>query len=267
MRRLLPLLAAWALLVATASGAGAWPGGPLFNVTDFDAKCAVCHSAVGREQHRLESPAFAASQAFEARHYKPIDDGTGAYQGMAPADRQKLLADVKVVDQNASVALSMPDSVRPGQEIQITVTAKGGTGVIGLALMDADLRQQGRGIEGDGWFFVGAPKIWGSDGAEQTRWIERRGAGLRKNINSAVIFDQKPDLAAGKLPGGRATWTVKAPPEPGTYAVVAVMFYGTEKASPVGSVTTPTGQVLPKGGMFGPSGRVMFSKPVTVTVR
>ncbi|MBI2204168.1 MAG: hypothetical protein HYU41_10000 [Candidatus Rokubacteria bacterium] len=265
--RLRTLLVIAAVQLTLASHALAWSGGPMFDVTDIEAKCAVCHSSVGREQLRLEPPAFAAGQIVANRHYKPIEDGTGPYQSMSPADRQKLLADVKKMDENASVTLSMPESVSAGQEVRITVTAKGGNSFIGLALMDSDLRRQGRGIQGDGWFFVGPATISGSDGAVQTKWLDRRGANLKKNINSAVIFDQKADLAANKYASGQAIWTVKAPQQPGTYTVVAVMMYGTEKASTAGAVTTPTGAVLPKGGVFGPSGRLLFSKPVSVTVR
>lgn len=256
-----------ALCLAAAPPAGAWSGGPLLNVTDIEAKCAVCHSSVGKEQLRLDPPGLQSAWVFENRHYKPIEDGTGAYQGMPSADRQKLLADIKTMDQNASVTISAPDSLRPGQESQITVTAKGGNELIGVALVDSDLRMQGRAIQGDGWLIVGPPKVWGSDGKEQTRWIDRRGAGLRKNINSAVIFDRKADLSAMRFAEGKVTWTVKAPQEPGTYSVTAVLFYGTEKASPLGAVTTPAGAVLPKGGVYGNSGRIVFTKPVTVTVR
>ncbi len=256
-----------ALCLAVAPPAAAWSGGPLLNVTDIEAKCAVCHSSVGKEQLRLEPPGMQSGFVFESRHYKPVEDGTGAYQGMAPADRQKLLADIKTMDQNASVTISVPESLRPGQEAQITVNVKGGNEVIGVALVDSDLRMQGRAIQGDGWLIVGPPKVWGSDGKEQTKWIDRRGAGLRRNINSAVIFDRKADLAAKQFAEGKVTWMVKAPQEPGTYAVTAILFYGTEKASPVGAVTTPAGAVLPKGGAFGNSGRIVFAKPVTVTVR
>jgi hypothetical protein len=245
----------------------AWSGGPLLNATDLDAKCAVCHSSVSREQLRLDPPGLATAWSIEGRHYKPLEDGTGPYQSMSPADRQKLLADVKTVDQGASVTLDAPQSVRPGQEIQVTTTVRGGNEVVAVALVDSDLRNQGRPIQGDGWIIVGAPKIWGSDNAEQTKWIERRGKDLRKNINSAVIFDRKADLAAKQFAGGRATWTVRAPQEPGTYSMTALMFYGTEKASAVGGVATPTGAMNPRGGAFGPSGRMMFAKPVTITVR
>lgn len=254
-----------ALLLCTSSPE-AWSGGPVFNVTDIEAKCAVCHASATREQLRTEPTGVQNFLLVENRHYKAIQDGTGAYASMSPTDRLKLLADVKAVDEAASVTLTVPEAVRPGQEVQITATVRGGNEIVGVALMDSDLRMQGRSIHGDGWLVIGPPKVRGSDGKEQTKWVDARAAGLRKNINSAVVFDQKADIAAKRFAGGTATWTVRTPQEPGTYTVAAVMFYGTEKASPVGSVTTPGG-VQPRGGSFGNSGRVVFSKPVTVTVR
>ncbi len=255
------------ILGVAASEGETWSGGPLLNVTDLEAKCGVCHSSVSREQLRLDPAGVQTSQVVENKHYKAIEGGSGPYQAMSADDRQKLLADVKIMDQNASVTLSVPESVRPGQEVQITATIKGGNEVVGVALMDTDLRMQGRIIQGDGWVIVGPPKIWGSDGKEQTRWVDSRGPGLRKNINSAIIFDQKADLATNQFAGGKATWTVKAPLEPGTYSVTAVLWYGTEKASPLGRVTTAKGAVLPMGGGFGHSGHILFSKPVRVTVQ
>ena len=263
----LPLVSFGILTILGAQDVAGWSGGPLLNVTDFEAKCAVCHSSVGREQLRTDPQGLQNAWILENRHYKAIEDGTGAYQGMPLADRQRLLADVRAMDGSASVALSAPESARAGQEFQVTVTAKGGNGVIGLALMDTDLRNQGRPIQGDGWVIAGGPKVWGSDGNEQTKWVDSRASGLRKNVNSAVIFDRKADIAAGQFASGKATWTLKAPQEPGTYSMTAVMFYGTEKAAAGGAVKAPTGAELPKGGNYGPSGRIMFSKPVTVTVR
>lgn len=258
--------AAVVVLLLSVSSCHAWSGGPVFNVTDIEAKCAVCHLSTAREQLRTE-PAGVQNFLSVDRHYKAVQDGTGPYANMTPADREKLLADIKAADEAASVSLSVPDSVKPGQEVQIIASVRGGNEIVGVALMDSDLRMQGRSIHGDGWLIVGPPRIVGSDGKEQTKWTDARAAGLRKNINSAVVFgDQKADPAAKRFAGGRATWTVRAPQEPGTYTVVAVMFYGTEKASSVGSVQTPGG-AQPRGGSFGNSGRVMFSKPVTVTVR
>jgi len=226
----------------------------------------VCHSSIGKDQNRLEPAGLQNFLAVENRHYKAIETGSAPYQAMTAEDRQRLLGDVKVMDQNASVVLTAPASARPGQEVQITAEVKGGNELVGVALMDSDLRSQGRILQGDGWVIVGAPKIWGSDGKEQTKWVDGRGPGLRKNINSAVIWDRKADLAAKQFAGGKVTWTVKAPQEPGTYTVAAALFFGTEKASAVGSTTTPAGS-QPKGGAFGASGRIMFSKPVTVSVR
>lgn len=244
-----------------------YSGGPVRNVTDLAPTCAGCHSSFSKDQLRNEPEAFATSQIKENKHYKAIEDGAGPYQQMSSADRQKLLADVKWMDENASIALHAPTSLRPGQEAQVTVSVKGGSGVVGVFLVDTDLRFQARPLQGDGWLVVGAPKIWGSDGQEQTKWVDGRAPGLRKNLNSALIFGQKTDLAAKKLAEGKVVWTVKAPQEPGTYSICAVFHFGSERASSVGTVTTPTGQVFPRGGPAGASARIMFAKPVTVTVR
>jgi hypothetical protein len=156
------------------------------------------HSSFTKDQLRNEPEAFAASQVKEVKHYKAIEEGPGPYAQMSPADRQKLLADVKLMDELASVSLSAPSSLKPGQEAQVTVNVKGGEGVVGVFLVDTDLRFQARPLQGDGWMLVGAPKVWGGDGKEQTKWVDSRAPGLRKNLNSAVIFDQKSDIAAKK---------------------------------------------------------------------
>jgi hypothetical protein len=266
MRPLLGILAFSAVVLPVASS-HAYSGGPLRNVTDLTPTCAGCHSSFNREQLRNEPEAFAASQVKENKHYRAIEEGTGPYAQVAPGDRQKLLADVKLMDELASIALSAPSSLKPGQEAQVTVNVKGGEGVVGVFLVDTDLRMQARPLQGDGWVIVGAPKVWGSDGKEQTKWVDGRAQGLHKNLNSAVIFDQKSDLAAKKVADGKVVWTVKAPQQPGTYSITAAFHFGTEKWSPLGTVTTPTGQIMPRGGPGGPSSRVMFAKPVSVTVR
>ncbi len=254
------------ILVFAGNGEG-YNGGPLRNVTDLAPHCSGCHASMSKEDLRVEPEAFAASQVVENKHYKAIEEGSGGYKDMSPADRQKLLADVRLMDQNASVTLSIPSTAKPGQEMQITANVRGGHGVVGVWLMESALRFQGRPIQSDGWFIVGAPKVWGSDGKEQTKWLDSRGPGLKKNLNAVLIFDQQADLAAKKFPEGKVTWTVQAPPTPGTYTVAVAFQYGTEKASPVGRVTTPAGAIVPRGGPAGPSGHIMFSKVATVTVR
>jgi hypothetical protein len=264
--RVSAVLASSAVMIAT--GAQGYNGGPLRNVTDLTSQCASCHASVGKEQLRVEPEAFAVTQLVENKHYKAIEDAAGGYKDMSPTDRQKLLADVKMMDENATVALSLSSTtLKPGQEAQVTATVRGGHGVVGVWLMESDLRFQGRPIQADGWLIVGAPKVWGADGKEQTRWVDSRGPGLKKNLNSALIFDQQTDLAARKYPDGKVIWTVRAPQAPGTYGVAAAFHYGTEKASPVGQVTTAAGAVLPRGGPAGPSGHIRFSRVVTVTVQ
>ncbi|MBI1845817.1 MAG: hypothetical protein HY294_14720 [Candidatus Rokubacteria bacterium] len=264
--RLTTVLLSSALLLA--GSAQAYNGGPLRNVTDLMPQCAGCHASVGKEQLRVEPEAFAASQLVENKHYKAIEDGAGGYKDMSPADRQKLLADVKAMDENASVTLAVPSTaLRPGQEVQVTATVRGGHGVVGVWLMESDLRLQGRAIQADGWVIVGAPRVSGADGKEQTKWVDSRGPGLKKNLNSALIFDQQTDLAAKKFAEGKAVWTLRAPQAPGAYSVVACFQYGTEKASSVGHVTTAAGAILPRGGGGGPSGHIKFSRIITVTVQ
>src|SRR5438034_9515731 len=158
-------------------------GGPLRNVTDLAPTCAGCHSSCSKEQLRNEPEAVANSQVKENKHYKALEDGTGPYEKMSPADRQKLLADVKLMDELASIVLNAPTSLKPGQEAQVTVTVKGGHGVVGVFLVDTDLRFQARPLQGDGWVIVAAPKVWGGDGNEQTKWVDSRAPGLRKNLN------------------------------------------------------------------------------------
>ena len=267
MRRTVSILAILALIALfMASGAQGYNGGPLRNVTDLSPHCASCHSSMQKEQLRVEPEAFAASQIVENKHYKQLEAGEGPYKDMAPADRQKLLEDVKTHDANAAVTLSAPSSAKPGQEVQVTATVKGGSGLVGVMLVDNDLRFQSRPISSDGWAILGAPKIWGPDGKEQTRWVDSRGPGLKKNLNFVLIFDMMSDIAAKKFPEGKVTWTVRAPQDPGTFTMAVAFIYGSEKASPVGKVER-AGTVFPRGGPAGPSSHIRFSQVHQITVR
>jgi len=267
MRRFFSVFGLLAVVgIVLASSAQGYNGGPVRNITDLSPTCAACHSSMQKEQLRVDPEGMQASQVVETKHYKPIEEGAGPYKDMSPADRQKLLADVKTMDANASVTLAAPSRVRRGQETQVTVTVHGGSGVIGVFLLDTDLRFQSRSPSGEGWLIMGAPKVLGPDGKEQTRWTDGRGPGLKKNINFVLIYDMKSDLASKKFPEGKSTWTVRAPQDPGTYTMVAAFHYGSEKASPVGSVTSPAGATFPRGGGGGPSGHILFSKVQTITV-
>jgi hypothetical protein len=221
-----------------------------------------------KEQHRNLSEGVQNAMWVENRHYKQIQDGAGAYKDMSPADRARLLADVKAMDEAASVVLAGPAAAKAGQEVSFTATVKGGGagGVVAVALVDSDLKQQARTVASDGWFIAGPPRIVGPDGQPQTRWTDGRADGFRKNVNSAVVFNHRSDLEKKVFPEAKVTWTLRAPHEPGTYSVFAAFFYGTEKASPVG-FTEVAGTKVPRGGSFGASGHILMSKPVVVTVR
>jgi len=100
-------IAVTAIFAVFAGGpAGAYSGGPTFIVTDLTTACASCHSSMQREQVRVEKETLAAAQLVEGKHYKAIEEGRGGYKDMSPEERQKLLADVKLMDQNASVTVT-----------------------------------------------------------------------------------------------------------------------------------------------------------------
>jgi len=257
-------------VVALAFAAGsveAYNGGPVQLVTDLASACATCHSSMQKEQLRNLPEAMQSAQWVENKHYKQIEAGEGPYKEMTPADRAHLLADVKAMDAAASVVLAGPASARPGQEITVTATVKGGGGpVVGVFLLDTDIRFQTRPVTADGWIVVGAPRVIGPDGQSQTRWTDGRAEGLPKNLNSALIFNHKSDLEKKEFPESKVSWTLRAPQAPGTYNLYVAFHYGSEKASPVGQVER-AGTVFPRGGPAGPSGHILFAKPVAVTVR
>lgn len=256
-----------AFVFVPMDGAFGYANGPVRNVTDLSPTCATCHSSMQREPLKELPPAVADGHMVENRHYKAIEAGEGPYKDMSPQDRARLLQDVKAMDAAASVNLAAPTSARPGQEITVTVTAKGGSGpVVGLFLVDSLSRYQSRTPAADGWLIVGAPKVVGPDGKEQTQWVDARAEGLKKNLNFVLVYGVKSDLEKKEFPESKATWTVRAPRDPGTYTLVAALHYGTEKASPVGRVER-AGGVAPRGGGGGASGHILFSSPVTVTVR
>lgn len=244
-----------------------YPNGPLIQVTDLAPACAACHSSVSADQVRNLPPDFAARQVVDAKHFKAILSGAGAYKDLSPADREKLVEDVKLVDAHAAVTLTAPATVARGQRVTVTVTVKGGSGpVVGVALVDSNLRYQARPIASDGWLVVGAPKVVGPDGAEQTKWVDSRVEGLRKNLSFVLVYGVKADLSRKQFSEGRVTWTLRAPREPGKYTLAAAFMYGTEKASPVGAVPQAGGGVLPRGGSAAPSGHMKFSPLATITV-
>lgn len=253
-------------LVAFSPAQG-YVGGPLLAVTDTGPFCASCHSSADREQLRGLPPDFIEKQIAETKHYKAIREGLGPYKEMSSGDRERLLEDIKVLDSNARVALTAPATAGRGQTLEVTVTTRGGAGpVIAVMLVDTNHRFQSRPINADGWMIMGAPKVIGPDGHEQTKWVDSRIPELKKNLNFLLVFGIKSDLANKIFPETKVTYTLRAPSEPGKYTMAAVLIHGTEKASPVGVVQTATGP-MPRGGASGPSSRIRFSEVKTITVQ
>lgn len=259
------------LVLVAASGLmgrlGAYPGGTPRFVTNASPYCASCHSSVGANQLRELVPEAVAGLLPESRHYDKITTDED-YASLAAGDREKLLAAVKAMDANSRVELTVSAArVKPLATLTVTVTTRGGAGpVVGVMLTDTDLRFQSSPVQVEGFLITEPPRVTGSDGQPQTKFLDARLAGLSRNINYVNIQGVKSDPGAGTYPECKVVYTLKAPATPGEYTISAAFLYGTEKASPVGRVETPGGRVMPVGGQFAGSGRIAFAKVVKVTV-
>ena len=249
-------------LLGLYSMATAYPTGPQLFVTDLTPSCATCHSMI-KAEYTPERPAdYSTGELPTNKHYKALESADKGYK-LIPEDRRKdILALAKWVDENSSVALKVPTTAKPGQSIEVSVETKGGMGpVVGAFLVDLPLRLQARPIASDGWYVVGKPTVIGADGKEQTWWLDKR-ANEKKNL-SFVLVQAKADVEKKVLPTTKVTWTLRAPIDPGTYTITAAFLYGTEDPDEL-----KTGKLEePPGGRSGPSGRIAFSEPVTVTVK
>jgi hypothetical protein len=255
-------LSAIIFLVGLSRMAAGYPTGPQLFVTDIVPNCATCHAMI-KAEYTPERPAEAATGELPAnKHYKALESADKGYK-LVPEDKRKaILAMVKWVDENSSVSLKAPTTAKPGQTIEATVETKGGLGpLVGVFLVDLPLRFQARPIAGDGWYVAGKPRVMGADGKEQSWWLDKR-VNEKKNLSS-VLVQAKADVEKKVLPTTKVTWTLRAPIDPGTYTITAAFLYGTEDPDEL-----KTGKLEePPGGRSGPSGRINFSEPVTVTVK
>ena len=251
------------LMVPVGSAAGS-TGGPQSVVTDVVPACAVCHAMV-KADYMPESPSERATGELPVnKHYKAIESAERGYR-LIPKDKRKaLLEQVKWVDDNSNVSLEAPTSAKPGQAIEVTVEIKGGIGPnVGIVLVDMPLRYQGRPIAADGWYVANKPKVIDPDGKEQTWWLDKR-VNEKKNL-SFVLVQGKADPEKKTLPTSKVTWTLRAPIDPGMYTLTAAFLYGTEEPD---EYKTGKFEPAPAGtGVSGASGRIQFSKSVTVNVK
>jgi len=262
----------FAMVLATAlsafDGSIAWsyPGGPLEDVTDAAPYCAGCHSSVDANQLReMQGPR--AQELLAASHIAAIRAGENGYSKLTSEQRNQLAADVEKVDANAQISLDVPTTLHPVASFAAKVSTQGGSGpVIGVMLLDEDLRNQAREIEAEGFEIVGAPKVFGPDGKEQEQWKAGRYDDLARNLNFLVVFGVNADLATSQFSSTKVVYNLDAPSKPGKYTICAAFLYGTEKASPLGRVDVH-GHTQPLGGFAGKSGRIKFTGLKSIDVR
>jgi hypothetical protein len=244
------------LLFLPSSLVAAYPGGPLQHITNAGPFCAICHAVSDAQCIRDLPPDKIPEQLIENKHYKAIAEGKGPYEQVSAEDRTQLLEDIKIVDANAKVTIQAPLSAKSGENIKVVIKAQGGFGVVGIMLVDTNLRNQASPLSVNGWEILEATQVIGPDGKPQTWWLDKRFSGLKKNINFILINGIKTNLAEKKFSEVSVIYSVKAPRTVGEYTLAAAFLYGTEKASRIGL----------KGGFLGPSGRILFSEVIRVTV-
>ena len=257
-----------AMALSTLDGSIAWsyPGGPLEDVTDAAPYCAGCHSSVDANQLR-DMPGPRAQEMLASSHIAAIKAGETGYSKLTSEQRTQLAADVEKVDANAQVSLDVPTVLHRGASFAARVSTQGGSGpVIGVMLLDEDLRNQAREIQAEGFEIVGAPNVVGPDGKQQEQWVARRFDDLARNLNFLVVFGVTADLATSQFSRTKVTYNLAAPSKPGKYTICAAFLYGTEKASPLGRVEVH-GHTQPLGGFAGKSGRIKFTELKSIDVR
>ncbi|MBI3770827.1 MAG: hypothetical protein HY271_20350 [Deltaproteobacteria bacterium] len=254
------------LVVALPRLAAAYPNGTGEYVTDAGPFCAGCHSSRQESQLREMPKEHAAQQLVDGKHVATITKGSAPYDKLSEPDRATLIAQIRAVDTATTITLDAPKTVKAGAALTVTAKAHGGAGpVVGVMLLDADLRYQARTPAAAGWMISGAPAVTGPDGKPQTTWTDKRAAGLAKNLNYVMVYGMKGDAVAGTYGDATVAYALQAPSKPGDYTLAAALLYGTEKACPLATVKR-IGFDLPLGGFAGASGRVLFTAPRTVTV-
>lgn len=247
-----------ALLVLVFSReAPAYPNGPTQYATDMLPACASCH-AVRDSATMPEMPAALAQRELpESKHYGLVraQQPPSPYLELTDEQKARLIQEAEQIDRDASVRIDAPNEVKRGENITLTIKARGGNGpAIGLMLVDRPYRYQARAATADGWVIVGPPRVRGQGGKEQTTWLDKRIKGTPRNLSFILVMDQRYDPDKGAMPEGEITYTLTAPDMVGDYTLTAAFLYGTENTSHAGFFQRP-------------SGRILFSEPHRIRVR
>jgi hypothetical protein len=249
--------------------AWAYPGGTPLHVSNMGTNCASCHSSTDDKQLRnFATAGQRRQQLIETKHLAKVKAGMDAYQMLLPEQREELIKEIQTIDENAEITMEAPTKLKRGQEFKVVVKTVGGGGpVIGVALVDADLRMQSSPIQTSGFLITAAPDIIGPDGQKQDEWLNSRAAELGKNLNYVNVRSITCDVENKKFSTAQVTYTLRAPMQPGDYTMTAAFLYGTEKGTKLGCVTNPmTNAPAPRGGTSGASGRVKFAEVLRIAV-
>jgi hypothetical protein len=259
---------ATATFLATATSVGAYPGGTPDFQTDVAPFCAACHSSLDVDALEGAGPR-AEKELSSNKHLALILAGEGPYEKLTEADRVALATQIQAVDANSKIELvDYPAQVEAGKNFSITALVTGGAGpVVGVGLVDRAHRWYARPASSVGWSPIGPPTVIGPDGKPQSGWLERRPARYGRKLTFVNVSGVESDVLTGKWAKAKVIYTLRAPDRAGDYPLVGVYFFGTEKATALGSVTHPVYGKQPLGGYGGHSGRVVFTAPLLITVK
>ncbi len=253
--------------VGVASAAAAYPGGTPDYQTDAAPYCASCHSSTNLQMMSGLEPERAERELAANKHLPAIDAGKGDYQALTPEERALLAEHVRAVDAHTSVKINALPKVAMNQELRVVVDIAGGAGpVVGVALVDVPHRYLARPAPAVGWVVSREPTILGQDFQEQTEWLSRRPLSMGRNLAYVNVVGLHSDAVLGEWARAQVIWTLRAPNRPGKLPLTAALWYGTEKASPLGVLADPLRGRILRGGATGASGRILFSAPLTIDV-
>jgi hypothetical protein len=253
--------------LALSGPALAYPGGTPSYQTDVAPFCASCHSS--RDAAALAGAGERATKELaENKHLAVVRkaDARSGYAALSEADRATLIKHIQALDAATSVVLEVPASVKAGATFSATVRVKGGAGpVVGVALVDRDHRWYARPAASVGWQVVDAPRI-SVGGTPKPEWLDKRPAADGRNLSFVNVPGISSDAATGTYADAEVTFTLRAPSAPGSAPLAAVLFYGTEKGSPLGTKADALGRKHVLGGFGGGSGRVLFTPVQSIAI-
>jgi hypothetical protein len=241
------------MVFGVAATSGAYPNGTPHYVTDLVPACASCHSVLDPATMPEMPPDMADMELASNKHIVAIQRGLfPMYSELTSEQKASLIEKVQALDREASVELIVPTRVNRGEEFEAMVKYTGGNGpVVGVMLLDRALRYQARPVQAKGWSIISATAQT-STGGDASEWFARRLDKGEGNLNFILIPANRS--AGGPAPSGTAAFRLKAPRDPGDYSMAVAFLYGTENTD--------------RAGFFQrPSGRVRFSKELTVSVK